>query len=194
MRIGLFPGSFNPPTIAHLALLDAAQRQMDRVAAVLPREFPHKSYDHITIEDRIAMLEAARAATPFEVKVTGGGLFIDIARELAPQYGPNADLWFICGRDAAERIVEWDYGQPCAIDTMLDEFGLLVAARQGEYSPPARLAHRIRTLDVPPDYSSISATEVRTRMQRGQPWDHLVPPGAADLVSRVYGQPRARNK
>ncbi|MDT1909227.1 hypothetical protein, partial [Acinetobacter baumannii] len=36
MRIGAYPGTFNPPTIAHLAVADAAraQRRLDRVVLV----------------------------------------------------------------------------------------------------------------------------------------------------------------
>jgi len=37
MAVGCYPGSFNPPTIAHLAVADAARRQagLDSVDLVL---------------------------------------------------------------------------------------------------------------------------------------------------------------
>jgi hypothetical protein len=41
----------------------------------------------------------------------------------------------MCGRDAAERIVGWDYGDGPPIQDQLNEFRLLVASREGEYSP-----------------------------------------------------------
>ena len=124
------------------------------------------------------MLEAAAPDTGFEVRVTEGGLFIEIARELKRE--SDGELWFICGRDAAERIVEWDYGHPQAIHHMLDEFGLLVAERQGRYEPRPELAHRIRHLQVSPEIGEISSTEVRSRIARGERWEHLVPPAAVD--------------
>jgi nicotinate-nucleotide adenylyltransferase len=187
VRVGVFPGTFNPPTIAHLALIESARRQVDRVVAVIPRTLPHKQWHGASFEDRIAMLEAARAGSDYEVRVTEGGLFIDIAREFRPIYGPDAELWFICGRDAAQRIVEWDYGYPGAIHRMLDEFGLLVAARQGDYEPPAELAHRVRQLPVPTEVDQLSATDIRSRIECGKPWEHLVPGPAVELISRAYG-------
>ena len=189
MRIGVFPGSFNPPTNAHLALIRAARTRLDRVVAVMPRAFPHKQYDGPGLDQRLALLEAARADADFEVAVTERGLYIDIARELRAIWGKSADLWFVCGRDAAQRIVEWDYGQPNAIEGMLDEFGLLVASRQGEYTPPPALSHRVRSLIVDPQYDAVSATEVRSRIADGEPWEHLVPPSTIDLVRQFYGRP-----
>ena len=86
-RIGLFAGSFNPPTHAHLALIRAAATHVDEVVAVLPRSFPHKIYDGATLEQRIAMLEALAVAQPFSIQVTAGGLFIEIAREYRTVHG-----------------------------------------------------------------------------------------------------------
>jgi nicotinate (nicotinamide) nucleotide adenylyltransferase len=187
--LAIFPGSFNPPTKAHMALIAAARRQTDRVLAVLPREFPHKTYDNVTLEQRVQMLEALREELDFSIHIAKGGLFIDIARECRLEYGSQTELWFVCGRDAAQRIVEWDYGHPHAIRHMLDEFGLLVASRQGEYEPPAELAHKIRRLELPASYDAISATEVRRRIANGEPWRELVPEAALDLISRFY-EPR----
>jgi len=183
--IAIFPGSFNPPTNAHVALIQSAAREVDRVFAVLPRAFPHKSYSGPSLDERLSMLDAARAVAPFETRVTEGGLFIDIAREFRAHH-PAVDIWFVCGRDAAQRIVEWDYGHPAAIVGMLDEFGLLVASRQGEYKAPEHIAARVRRLSVSPDVDGISATQVRTLIERGEPWEHLVPEAVAPLVSRYY--------
>ena len=112
------------------------------------------------------------------------GLFIDIAGE-ARQIYPQADLWFVCGRDAAERIVEWDYGHPDAFRKMLDTFGLLVARRQGEYNSPPEFAHRIVALPFE-NYDADSSTEVRERISRGESWRELVPGAIADRVERIY--------
>ena len=43
-RLGILPGTFNPVTVAHLALAHAALRHVDEVVFVLPRVFPHKNY------------------------------------------------------------------------------------------------------------------------------------------------------
>jgi nicotinic acid mononucleotide adenylyltransferase len=44
-RLGILPGSFNPPTRAHLALAEASLAELDEVVLVLPLSFPHQSYD-----------------------------------------------------------------------------------------------------------------------------------------------------
>ena len=111
---------------------------------------------------------------------------IEIAGECRQAYAQNARLLFICGRDAAERIVGWDYGEPEAFQRMLDQFELLVAARHGEYNPPAEIRDRVHALDVPPDIGPISATEVRDRLRSGAPWEHLVPGEIVPLVREIY--------
>ena len=69
---------------------------------------------------------------------------------------------------------------------MLDHFELLVAARHGEYEPPAEIRDRVHALEVPREIGVISATEVRDRLRRGAPWEHLVPAEIVPLVRRIY--------
>ena len=167
-RLGILAGAFNPPTIAHVALVEAARDHVDEVVCVLPRAFPHKPYTGATLAERIEMIEAiAWPDLPLSIAITDGGLLIEIARECRAAYGAEVELLFICGRDAAERIVNWDYGEPNAIDRMFEEFGLLVAARGGEYVPPPNLSACIRALSANPAIDTISSTEIRERIQ---PW------------------------
>ncbi len=188
-KLGVLPGAFHPPTRAHLALARAALGSVDEVVFVLPRAFPHKQYEGVGLAERLRLVEAATAGEPrFSVAVSDGGLFLEIARECRAAYGSAVELWFLCGRDAAERFLQWDYGRPGAIQEMLNEFGLLVADRGGRYEPPPELAGRVRHLRLPTDYSDVSATEVRHRIRAGLPWEHLVPESAVDLVRRAYKQ------
>lgn len=184
-HLGIFPGSFNPPTIAHLALARAALQHVDQIVFVLPRVFPHKNYRGATFEQRVEMLLAAIGETPrFSVAATGGGLFLEIARECRESYGQVA-LSFLCGRDAAERIVTWDYGRSNAASEMLREFDLLVAARAGAYTASPEHAAAVRTIDVP-GYDEVSASGVRGRIARGEPWEHLVPDSIRQHAGRIY--------
>ena len=188
-RLGLFPGAFNPPTRAHLQLAGAALSEVEAVAFVLPRRFPHKNYEDAALAERLAMLRAAAAAEPrFAVAVSEGGLFRDIARECRASCGGSVALAFLCGRDAAERIANWDYGAPAAFGRMLDEFELLVADRQGSYSPAEGHRQRVRRLAVPPGLEAISASEVRRRITAGEPWQELVPEAIVELVAAIYGR------
>jgi nicotinic acid mononucleotide adenylyltransferase len=61
-RIALFPGAWNPPTVAHLAIARAALNYADEVVWLLPRAFPHKTFDGANFEQRSRMLgEIAQA-------------------------------------------------------------------------------------------------------------------------------------
>jgi nicotinate-nucleotide adenylyltransferase len=186
-RLGVLAGTFNPPTRAHIALARAALAAVDEVLFVLPRVLPHKGWEGARFEDRLRMLEAAIGAEPrFSIAASEKGLFIEIARECRAAYGRGVELYFICGRDAAERIVNWDYGRPGAILEQLREYQLLVAPRQGDYEPPPEMRGCIHPLAVAADYDAVSATEVRRRIGSGEPWEHLVPDAIISLAREIY--------
>src|SRR5690606_14778229 len=103
----------NPLTIAHFALADAAQQAagLDQVVFALPQDLPHKTFDGASRTQRIEMLQAAVTGQPARgVVLTDGGLFVEIARELRGLHPPHAEIFLICGKDAALRIAAWDYG------------------------------------------------------------------------------------
>jgi nicotinate (nicotinamide) nucleotide adenylyltransferase len=186
-RLGVLPGTFNPPTLAHLALGHAALQHCDRVLFVLPRSLPHKDYGGVGFEDRLRLLERAVAEHPqFAAASSQGGLFLEIAQECREAYGRDVEIAFLCGRDAAERIVEWKYERPEMLAEMFEHFSLLVARRQGEYVAPEHLQSRIRCLDVDLAFDAVSATEVRERIASGTEWRQLVPEAIAQEVERLY--------
>ncbi len=186
-RLGILSGSFHPITRAHVALAEAALDELDEVLLVMPRQLPHKSYEGVGLEDRMAMVRrSVETLDRFSVAISDGGLFIEIARECRPHYGNDCDLWFLCGRDAAERIVTWDYGAEGRFAEQLNEFGLLVAERQGCYALPEEYRERIRPLRLRGDWNEVSATEIRQRIQAGHDWTHLVPEAIAEDVRRLY--------
>jgi nicotinate-nucleotide adenylyltransferase len=184
--VGILAGSFNPPTIAHLELAQAASRRLDALICVVPRAFPPKDYSGATLDQRIEMLESAGLEIPYAIAVTGEGLFIDIGRECQKHYGPEARVAFVCGRDAAERILTWDYGRPGVVEEMLGEFELLVAPRGGHFVPPLGYQDRIHALEVRAGHEEVSSTEVRERIARGEPWEHLVPERIRERVREIY--------
>jgi nicotinate-nucleotide adenylyltransferase len=187
-RLGVLPGTFNPLTVAHLALARAALSEVDEVVFILPQVFPHKPYHGASFDDRVEMLRwALRSEPAFSIASTRHGLFLDIAAECRAEYGPEVRLSFLCGRDAAERIANWDYGEGAAFADTLSDFELLVASRIGRFDPPAGLETRIRPLRLSGNFDTISATEVRDRIANSQPWEHLVPPAIRSKVLEIYG-------
>jgi nicotinate-nucleotide adenylyltransferase len=185
--LGILPAAFNPPTRAHLALARAALHTVDEVLFVLPRVFPHKTYEAASFDQRLRMLLAATDCDRrFSAASSERGLFVEIAEECREVYGPAVRLMFICGRDAAERIIQWDYGDPEAFPRMLEHFELLVAGRGGDFSPTEDVRDRIHTLAVAEDLDSISATDVRARIRQGAAWEHLVPEAIVPLAREIY--------
>ncbi|MBI3471454.1 MAG: nicotinate-nicotinamide nucleotide adenylyltransferase [Candidatus Solibacter usitatus] len=182
-KLGILSGAFNPPTLAHLAMAEAALEIADEVLFVLPRVFPHKEYEGAGLEQRLDWLQAAvTVESRYSIGHSKGGLFIEIAHECRAAYGHDTELYFLCGRDAAERVVDWDYGPHASFREQLDYFQLLVAPRNGNFEPPAAIAHRVHVLPIPEAAQQISSTEVRRRMQAGEPWEHLVPPATVPLL------------
>lgn len=185
-RLGILPAAFNPPTVAHLALADAAALAagLNQVVFCLPRLLPHKRFDGASFEQRVQMLRAAvgdptlgrasRAAA-----ISDQGLFLNVAREFRRLCGPDVELALICGADAAERIVDWDYSGGPSIEEQLEEYRMLVGSRGNAYVPPMDLQSRIECFDLPPEVASISSSDVRSGLDAGR-----VPVSVAELIER----------
>jgi nicotinate-nucleotide adenylyltransferase len=184
-KLAILAGAFNPPTRAHLAMADAALAIVDEVLFALPRAFPHKEYSGSGFETRVELLRAALGGNPrFSLASTEGGLFSEIAQEAREVYGSDTELFFLCGRDAAERIVGWDYGEGKSIRKQLESFELLVASRGGAYEPPVEIRERVRSIAIPAELDEVSSSEVRRRIRVGEPWRHLVPGSVVWLVEQ----------
>ena len=68
----------------------------------------------------------------FSIGMCTHGLFVDICRAAIAAYPPQTRLWFISGRDAAERILTWPYPDPAkALGELFTQAELLVADRDG---------------------------------------------------------------
>jgi nicotinate-nucleotide adenylyltransferase len=181
-RTGVIAGAFNPVTRAHVALAAASRGSVDEIVWVVPRALPHKPLEGASLDDRLEMLRRSGAGD--RVYVSEGGLYVEIAREIRAQTG--SEVYLICGRDAAERILTWSYDDPATLDRMFEEFQLLVAGRSGAYAPPPHVSHRVRELTLNADYDEISSSEIRRRIAAREPWEHLVPEGIVEMVARIY--------
>jgi nicotinate (nicotinamide) nucleotide adenylyltransferase len=184
-RLGILSAAFNPITRAHVALAHSAYEQyhLHEVLFLLPITQPHKSIHDAPVEARLHMIELAVEGHPaFSIGICTHGLFVDISRAAVAAYPPHTRLWFISGRDAAERILTWPYPDPAkALGELFAQAELLVADREGAFALPddplvRTYAGQIHQLPLAAEYSHVSATEIRTRLARGAEVSELVPP------------------
>jgi nicotinate (nicotinamide) nucleotide adenylyltransferase len=186
-RVAIFPGTWNPPTIAHTEIARAALGCADQVVWTIPRALPHKEWTGASFEQRCEMIRlVAGAETGFAAAISDDGLYIDMARNAREAYGPDVEISIVCGRDAAERIERWDYAQEGVFESLVREFRLLVAARAGAYATDFRHGGRIQALEMASSFDDVSSSEVRRRIAVGENWETLVPEVIREQVKAIY--------
>jgi nicotinate-nucleotide adenylyltransferase len=190
-RLGVLGGAYNPITLAHVAIADAAVAEMHlhEVLFCLPQVPPHKTIFGASLEQRLDMMQLAVRDRPYAaVGLSSHGLFLDIERALRRVYAPETEVFFITGRDAAERILTWEYDDTeRVLSEMFNAFQFIVCDREGAFVMPddPRLIpyhNRIHHFAIPDGLDHISSTAIRDRLQRGQPIDDLVPDAVADFI------------
>jgi nicotinate-nucleotide adenylyltransferase len=170
---GLLGGAFDPPHVGHVALADAAERQLalERLVVVVVADPGHKDV-HAAAEDRLAL---ARAAFPGrEVQLDHHSRTVDLLR--AARW---PDPVFLIGADEFADFPAWK--EPGAV---LELARLGVASRPGY--PRQRLDEVLAGLDRPErvlffeiEPVPVSSSEIRGRVGRGEPIEGLVPPAVA---------------
>jgi nicotinic acid mononucleotide adenylyltransferase len=153
MRVGVYPGSFNPPTTAHLAIARSAreQRGLDRLVLTVSRVALAKhDVERPRLEHRLAVLRAEAAVVEWlEVRVTESQLLVDIARD-HDVLVMGADKWLQVNDPA------WYGDDPAARDRALAALPELAIAPRAGIEVPAR--HLLRIAD---DHGEVSSTAVR---------------------------------
>jgi nicotinate-nucleotide adenylyltransferase len=178
-------GTYNPPTYAHLALAREAAARADEVLLVLPESLPHKQFDGVGLAQRLHLLHTLAADEGFSVGSTAGGLYLEMAEACAAAF-PHAEIALVCGRDAAERILGWDYAEQGVLERLFALATLWVFARQGTITPPEPYASAIQCFPFEDELQALSATEVRRRIAAGEDWRHWVPISLHADVERLY--------
>ncbi|MCU1352901.1 MAG: hypothetical protein JWM05_2110 [Acidimicrobiales bacterium] len=170
--IGCYPGSFNPPTVAHLAVAEAAVRQvgLTRLDLVVSRHALGKEPVAVPVlADRLAVLEAVAATRPWlAVRATDDRLLADIA--------VGYDV-LVMGADKWAQVLDPDwYGSVAARDAAVARLPRVLVAPRAGAIPPEVEAER---LELAAAVDHVSATAART----GQP--ELMLPEAAAFDART---------
>ena len=190
MRSGVFGGTFDPPHNGHLALAQAAWRQLGlhRVLWVVTADPPHKQgWPLSPIQDRLDMVLAAIAGQPqFEVSRVdidrpGPHWAVDTVA-LLKQAEPGGEWVYLMGGDSLRDLPTW--GRP---RELLANAELGVLLRPGAEVDPASLesalpgiSQRVTLVSAP--RQTISSHAIRQRVATGQPIDGLTPPTVVALI------------
>jgi len=192
-RLGVLGGAYNPITRAHLLLARYSREQckLDEVIFVLPKTLPNKPLVGVSVEQRLEMMRLGISGIPYiSLGVCSHGLFIDICTALHQMYPLMLEIFFITGRDAAERILTWPYDDPAAaLAKMFACFQLLVFQRQGNLDLPGnplmqKYLNRIHPLEMEKNLDRVSSTEVRQRVSEGRSIGELVPTEVALYIQK----------
>lgn len=179
-RIGVLGGAFDPPHVVHVALAEAACRQLQLdVLHVIPTgDAWHKTRILTAAEHRVAMARLAFADVPRavidtrEIARSGPSYTVDTLRELKRE-NPKAQLYLIMGADQARALTTWR-----AWEEIVRLAIICVAAR----APSAGHMEPFGT-DFPPGVdicriempvSDLSATHIRSQLAAHQSAGPLV--------------------
>jgi len=195
--LGVLGGTFNPPTLGHLAIARHAREQLglDRVVLMPAAIPPHKLLavepgPQVRLEMCQLLVRGAEGVgvCALETEREGPSYTVDTLRELRARH-PETELTFIVGADVASTLPGWR--EP---HELLRLARLAVASRPGSdrrevLDALASLAARdgVRFLDAP--LIDVSSSRARERTAAGEPIDRLVGGAVADYVEEhaLYG-------
>ncbi|MEA2381492.1 MAG: nicotinate-nucleotide adenylyltransferase [Solirubrobacteraceae bacterium] len=201
-ELGILGGTFNPPHIGHLVMVQEALDQLglERVELMPVAEPPHKEAPADPGADvRLELCELATASAPrvgvsdLEIKRGGASYTVDTLRALHDR-APEHLLTFIVGGDMAHSLASWR--EPEAI---LELARLAVAERDGLRRED--IAHRLEPLhsgdrvvffDMP--RIDLSSSAIRERVAEGRSIRYLVPDPVIEAIRsrRLYRQAAGR--
>ncbi len=187
MKLGLYGGSFDPVHLGHLLVAQAAQEELglDRLFFIPAAKSPFKTNaDLAPGAVRLQLLRLALAGkTNCEVddqEIRHGGISytVNTLRDYAQRF-PGAQLFYIIGADNAAKLNEWR--EPAELAKLAEFVAIPRPGGEPATFPPPFRGRTLKGFPI-----GISSTEIRARIQAGQPVDTLVPPAVADAIRQNH--------
>ncbi|OWU66278.1 MAG: nicotinate (nicotinamide) nucleotide adenylyltransferase [Armatimonadetes bacterium Cent15-Ar3] len=190
MKIGILGGTFDPPHIGHLRLIEAAiqEFELDEVIVLPANKNPFKKGRPGAMpQQRMEMVSLLAKHNPkivvSDMEITRGGLSytVDTLGELQMVY--PGDYWFILGADALKGFADWKNPQ-----RILRLCRLAVAARPPIVRDDVLLGledyvkAQVDIIEMPP--VEASSTDLRDKVQRGIPIGSLTTPEIVDYIKK----------
>lgn len=173
----IYGGAFNPPTLAHQAILQACVEYVSPQGGevwLLPSASRVDKYIGVSIEHRIELCRALAqdvVAQDVQIRINTSELdrgvateTYDTLQELTVQY-PDKEFRWVFGSDSVATMAQWHEGK-----WMSEHLRLLVVERPGH--PLSQLGKN--AVELPVVSSDLSSTELRRRMRDGEPYGDMV--------------------
>ena len=196
-EIGLMGGNFNPIHCGHVALARAALEsgRVERVLFLPTGNPPHKKEGLADKFDRLRMVElaveheAGMAVCREEIDRDGVIYTVDTLAALKRKM-PDCTLTYLIGADTLRALGTWR-----RVETVIERCKFLVMMREGETREEViRLAGLWTQRGAQIDFldarkMDISSTQIREQIQKGLPFERLVPQAVADYIHEhgLYG-------
>src|SRR5436190_1707725 len=190
MRIGIFGGTFDPPHLGHLHLVEAARTQLklDKILWVPTADPPHKKNQLLSaVTDRLAMVEALIAGEPayeisrVDIDRPGPHWAADTVALLAQQF-PGQQLIFLMGGDSLHDLPTWGRPQEflahCSLGVMRRPQDAIDLAKLESLLPG--ITAKVEFVQATP--LEIASQTIRARVRAGQSLAGLVPEAVIRII------------
>ncbi|MDE0084629.1 MAG: nicotinate-nicotinamide nucleotide adenylyltransferase [Candidatus Poribacteria bacterium] len=196
-KLGVFSGSFNPLTVAHIKLVEEAREhfQLDEMLLLLAKANVDKDVFGWSLAGRILTLKHyAEKHNDVSIGLSSHGRYIDKVEALRAVYPVDTEFHFIVGYDTLVRIfdpkyytdiqteLQYLFSQCCFIAANRDHVD--IETIKEFLAQPALQSYKssIAYLILPEFYAEVSSTEVRQRIAQGDNISHLVPLVIAEFL------------
>ncbi|MDQ3956235.1 MAG: nicotinate-nucleotide adenylyltransferase [Actinomycetota bacterium] len=184
-RLGVMGGTFDPIHVGHLVIASEALYELDLDRMMFtPTGQPWQKKLYSDSEDRYMMTVLGAGGNPrftvsrMELDRVGPTYTADTMEALKEFHGPEVELFFVAGADAALRLGTWK-----GIERLVDLAEVVAVARPGhdlgDFKPEVGWP-RVRVMKTPG--LDISSTDIRERVREGRPIDYLVPAPVARFI------------
>jgi nicotinate (nicotinamide) nucleotide adenylyltransferase len=198
-RLGIFPASFNPPTLAHVALIRRARQRvnLDEILILLDAQAMGKRIIGAALQDRVLMLERLFQRDPkLSIGISNRGLFVEKLEPLRAMYPFPVMFTFIVGFDTILRVMDKRYysDRDKTLSRLFRQCEFLVANRDGkeeaffdelfcrEENQPYR--DKVLFITLPSRFSFVSSSLIRENLREDRPVQAWVPSPVLRLIKQ----------